>query len=427
MKYLYTLGCILLTSLSIQAQEFVELACGANYGQQAYYRLSDNNTVKLANTSWDLAFSAMGADDAGILINESVTASFTTPLPEFEVYQANVEFFEDYIDEASLVDRLYNEENSWILGALNLNKDPMDPADYGWGKRDPMTNIIYGEKVFAFKLRNGDYKKFIIDSLVGSIYYMRWADLDGANLQSMAIDKNDHLDAGFAYLSIQNNQLLANPPKDWDFFWGRHTDPLDDGAGGFIEYMVTGVLTGPGIQVAEADDVDIIEVDYVTGNYADSLSDSPKVIDHDWKYFDFGTGWNIDPDRVFFVKTRDDHVWKIIIIDFEGSSTGNMVFEKTDLGVFTSLQPVDAVAGILQAGPNPASPGDPISVQWNGETGPARFNLMDLHGRPVWSATCQMTPGYQVAAYTPSHLLPGMYILQVNQGSRQWVGQWVIR
>ena len=71
-------------------------------------------------------------------------------MPEFEAYQANVEFFEDYIDPVSLIDRLYNDETSWLFGALNTNKDPMDPADYGWGKFDQATNTIYGEKVFAF-------------------------------------------------------------------------------------------------------------------------------------------------------------------------------------------------------------------------------------------------------------------------------------
>ncbi len=427
MKHTYILGIFLLAGANIQAQAFVELACGANYSQQAYYRLSDDQTTKLDNTSWDLAFTANGADDAGILINESVTASFTTPLPEFEAYAVPVEFFEDFIDPASLVDRRYNDEKSWLYGALNTDKDLMDPADYGWGKRDPMTNIIYAEKVFAFKLRNGVYKKFIIDSLVGTTYYMRWADLDGANEKAMAIDKNDHLDAGFAYLSIQNNQILANPPKDWDFFFGRHKDALDDNNGGFIEYMVTGVLSGPGIQTAEADGVDVETVDYVTGNYADSLSYDPRIIDHDWKYFDFTTGWEIDFDRAFFVKTRDDHVWKIIIVDFEGSSTGNMTFEKTDLGVINSLQPVAPSANTIQAGPNPARPGDAITVQWSGEAGAASFQLMDMQGRSVWSTTQNLTPGFQVISNTPTNLIPGMYVLQVRQGGGLWVGQWIIR
>ncbi|MCF8238568.1 MAG: T9SS type A sorting domain-containing protein [Saprospiraceae bacterium] len=427
MKHIYFFGIFLLTSAAMQAQVFVELACGANYAQQAYYRLSDDQTTKLDNASWDLAFTANGSEDAGILINESSAASFTTPLPEFEAYAVPVEFFEDYIDQTSLEDRRYNDEKSWLLGALNTDKDPMDSADFGWGKLDPMTNIIYAEKVWAFKLRNGEYKKFIIDSLVGTTYYIRWADLDGSNLQSMAIDKNDHMDAGFAYLSIQNKQILANPPVDWDFFWGRHTDPLDDGNGGFIEYMVTGVLTGPGIQVAEADGVDVETVDYVQGNYADSLSDSPKIIDHDWKYYDFSTGWNIDFDRAFFVKTRDDHVWKIIIVDFEGSSTGNMVFEKTDLGVISALEPVQPSANSIQAGPNPARPGDPLMVQWTGETGPASFSLVDLQGRQVWSTSTHLQPGFQQITNTPSDLIPGMYILQVQQGDGLWVGQWVIR
>ncbi len=427
MKQLYFLVILLLTSFAIQAQVFVELACGANYENQAYYRLSDDQTTTLTNTSWDLAFTAVGFQDAGILINESSASSFTAPLPEFEAYAAGVEFFDDFIDPASLEDRRYNEEKNWLNGALNTDKDPMNPFDFGWGQYDPMTNKVIGSKVWVFKLRNGVHKKFMVDSVVLTTYYIRWADLDGSNLQTMAINKNDHMDAGFAYLSIQNNQILENPPVDWDFFWGRHTTPLDDGNGGIIEYMVTGVLTGPGIQVAEADGVDVLEVDYVQGNYADSLTSDPNTIGNDWKYYDFSTGWNIDFDRAFFVKTRDDHVWKVIIIDFEGSSTGNMVFEKTDLGVISALEPVQPSANSIQAGPNPARAGDPLMVQWTGEAGPADFSLIDLQGRQVWSTSTHLTPGFQQITNTPASLNPGMYILHVRQGSGLWVGQWIIR
>lgn len=427
MKHIYSFLFILSLIQAIQAQVFVELACGANYANQAYYRLSDDQTTTLANPSWDLAFTTVGFQDAGILINEASASSFTAPLPEFEAYATGVEFFDDFIDPASLEDRRYNSEENWLNGALNTDKDPMNPFDFGWGQYDPLTNKVIGNKVWAFKLRNGTFKKFMIDSVVLTTYYVRWANLDGTDLQTMAINKNDHKAAGFAYLSIQNNQILANPPADWDFYWGRHTTPLDDGNGGIIEYMVTGVLTGPGIQVAEADGVDPLEVDYVIGNYADSLTSDPNTIGNDWKYYDFSTGWNIDFDRVFFVKTRDQHIWKIVIIDFEGSSTGNMVFEKTDLGVISSLQPVSPSANSIQAGPNPARLGDALTVQWTGEAGAANFQLMDLQGRPVWSTTQNLTPGFQIITDTPSNLIPGMYILQVSQGNGRWVGQWIIR
>lgn len=427
MKHVYFFSFLFLATTSVQAQVFVELACGANYADQAYYRLSDDQTTTLANTSWDLAFTAVGFQDAGILINESSASSFTTPLPELEVYAAGVEFFDDFIDPVSLVDRRYNAEKDWLNGALNTDKDPMNPFDFGWGQYNPMTNKVIGSKVWVLKLRNGNYKKFMVDSVVLTTYYIRWADLDGANLQMMSIDKNDHKAAGFAYLSIQNNQILSNPPADWDFFWGRHTTPLDDGNGGIIEYMVTGVLSGPGIQVAEADGVDVLEVDYVLGNYADSLSSDPNTIGNDWKYYDFSTGWNIDFDRAYFVKTRDEHIWKVIFVDFEGSSTGNMVFEKTDLGVISALQPVQPSSNTIQAGPNPARPGDPLMVQWTGEAGPADFSLIDLQGRRVWSTTTHLTPGFQQITNTPDQLVPGMYVLQVRQGNGLWVGQWVIR
>ncbi|MEZ4956598.1 MAG: hypothetical protein R2825_23780 [Saprospiraceae bacterium] len=50
--------------------------------------------------------------------------------------------------------------------------------------------------------------------------------------------------------------------KDWDLLFTRYSAPVDDGAGGFFDLVTSGVLSAPGIEVAEARGVDPFYVEY---------------------------------------------------------------------------------------------------------------------------------------------------------------------
>jgi len=425
MRKLSTL-LILALSGAASAQSFVELACGANYAQQAYYRFDDDQTVKLGNGSWDILLTAVGFQDAGIFLNESSSSSFTDPQPELELWLAPTNDFNDPIDPSALTQRRYNDEKGWLYGALNADRNPSNPFDYGWGAYNPATNRVTGNRLFVLKLRDGSYRKLSIDSLVVSTYHLRWAKLDGSDVQTLAIDKKQHSAAGFAFVSLAEGKVLSTAPQGWDLFWGRYTTPLDDGQGGILEYNVTGVLSGPGIAVAEADSVDPLEVDFYAGGYDKLLSNDPTVIGSDWKTYDFAQGWMVDTDRVFFVRTRDQHVWRMVIVDFEGISTGNMVFEKYDLGMLASLDPGTPTAGPASAGPNPALPGQELFLEWPGEAAAATVRLFDLNGSPLWQRDITLNPGFQVLGTLPADLPAGTYLLQVQRGADRWSRPWVI-
>lgn len=425
MKNILTL-LILALSGAASAQSFVELACGANYSQQAYYRFDDDQTVKLGNGSWDILLTAVGFQDAGIFLNESSSSSFTDPQPELELWLAPTNDFNDPIDPSALTQRRYNDEKGWLYGALNAERNPANPFDYGWGAYNPATNRVTGNRLFVLKLRDGSYRKLSIDSLVISTYHLRWAKLDGSDVQTLAIDKKQHGAAGFAFVSLAEGKVLSGAPQGWDLFWGRYTTPLDDGQGGILEYNVTGVLSGPGIAVAEADSVDPLEVDFYAGGYDKLLSPDPTTIGSDWKTYDFAKGWIVDSDRVFFVRTRDQHVWRMVIVDFEGISTGNMVFEKYDLGMLSALDAHSPGALNANAGPNPALPGQELFLEWPGEAGAATVRLFDLHGSPLWQRDITLNPGFQVLGTLPADLPAGTFILQVQRGAERWSSPWVI-
>jgi hypothetical protein len=419
---------ILSMSFGLQAQTYVELSCGAGYSQQAYYRLADDQTTKLANGSWDLAFTAAGFQDGGILINESTSSSFTDPQPELAVYLAPVAEFTDPIDILSLEMRLYNDEQNWLLGgALNSVRNPANPFDFGWGIYNPTINKVVGYSIYVLKLRNETYKKLMVDSIVLTTYHLKWANLDGSDLQTFTIDKSQHFAAGFAYLSVQNNALVTPAPIGWDFMWGRYNTPTPDGQGGFLDYNVTGILSGPGVSVAVADGVDPYEVDYVAGNYKDSLSTVLTAIGSEWKVFDFAMGWIVNADRAYFVKTKDNRVWRMVIEDFEGISTGNMVFTKTDLGVMTSLKSQSLNDAPISVGPNPIRAGGELMIDWSGAPVQGMMALYDLQGRRVWEYITLFQQGFQVAASLPMGLPAGSYVLQVNVAGQLFAQPWIIQ
>jgi hypothetical protein len=70
----------------------------------------------------------------------------------------------------------------------------------------------------------------------------------------------------------------------FDLFYGRYVASVyDPGLELDVPYNVTGILSGPGVQVAEADGVDPETVDYT--DYQDSLRSELDIIGHDWKFF----------------------------------------------------------------------------------------------------------------------------------------------
>lgn len=107
-----------------------------------------------------------------------------------------------------MAERLVNSVESWSSGAFNSGRIVENPLDYGWGIYNPQVNQVIGNKVFVLKMRNGSYKKMMIDSLVIGTYYFRHAELDGSNEQSARVNTADFVDAGFAFFSFSSNATI---------------------------------------------------------------------------------------------------------------------------------------------------------------------------------------------------------------------------
>lgn len=400
---------LIAVAISLNAQQFQEITCGPNYTLSTYYNMGNAESISLEHDEWDIAFTAQGLQDAGIFLNEAAGLEGT----ELELYLIPDAEFTDNIDLTQLGERLLNDETNWTNGgAFNQMRDPGNPLDYGWGQYNPATQSVQGQALFVLKLRNGVFKKLEISSLDGTTYHFRYADLDGSNEQSQTLNKADFPDTGLAYWSFGSNAVVDFIPKtgEWDLLFTRYSTPLPDGEGNTLNYLLTGTLSGPGVEVAQANGVDPATVDF--GVYEDSLSTDLDIIGHDWKSFDLGTfSWALPADRAYFVKAANGEVWKLVFIDFEGSSTGNIVFQETNMGVVNTVD--HTLIEDLSVFPNPARETATLALTLK-QAAPVQLNVFNATGQSVWSAVSEEPAGFQTVSIPVSHLPAGTYWLQAQ-------------
>jgi hypothetical protein len=353
MKKIYTLisALFFLIGMTVNAQVTDNVSVGSSYSKQAYYNVSTGEVTQISNTDWDIAFSNLGETDGAIFINESAILS-GTPLEIYEptnyIWEDPIEFDPNLHNEDS---RLFNPEESWEEGAFNTIRDPEDPNDYGWGYLNTNNNTVEGLLIFVIKNRDGSFLKIQVNELVNGDYTFRYADLDGSNENTVTLSKADAGDSPFIYFSFDSGSTI-DVPSNYDLIFMRYTTPLDDGNGNIIYQPVTGVLLGPGTEGVAARGIDPATVD--EANYADQYTATPSTIGYEWKFFSFETGWNIIGDEAYFIKTKSGEKYKIVFMDFGGSTTGITTLEKTYLGM-VSVKAIYKEEDQFIIAPNPCS------------------------------------------------------------------------
>ncbi len=423
MQRIFTLIFSLITLNSLLAQDLQQISCGAGYNQQSYVRIADGTEKKVNNNAWDLMFTAFGFQDAGIFINESSGSSMGQNLPQTELYYANTSDFNAIItlDSTITSTKYLNSEASWSFGAFNETRNPASPFDFGWGVYNPAMQRVEGNKVFVIKLRDGSYKKIKIESLTGTNYNIKYANLDGSNEVVKSISKTTNNTAKqLVFYSFNTNDVVdVMPTGGFDIMYGRYTSLARD-PNGTIEqqYNVTGVLTGPGALVAVAKDINPKTV--VFNDYADKFGTRIDLIGHDWKTLT-GTSWLIPQDRAYFIKTVDKRVWKIVFIDFEGSATGTAVFEKTEISISSNSELTGLETGIS---PNPIQDELIITLDNKGMIAKQlNIEIMDQTGRMVLKNTIAHFDGFNVLSVNAAEWNSGLYIIRISNEKQESITQ----
>lgn len=409
MKRFFTLILLLTVAMYVQAQDYIQVSTGAAYSQQAYYTLSDDNTTTIDNDSWDIAFST-APFSAGVMINESATFGEASN----RLWVSSIADFEEVTSVDVIADSLYNTELDWTSGAFNAIADATNPLDYGWGSYNPANHQVIGTRVFVMQLRDGGYKKVFVESVIGGVYTVKIANLDGSEEVTFTVDQADYAGKPFAVYTIATNEVSA-PVDAFDMAFMRYSTPLNAG-GETVEYNVTGVLTGPGVEVVKASGVaDPQNLGYE--DYIEDMTTEANVIGHDWKTFDFGTfGWLIAEDRAYFVKTSNNDIWRVVFYDFEGSSTGTSTFIKWNLGSITSTTNATVAATSLKVFPNPTV--DYAELAFVMEQGAnIDFTIINTLGQAVMDFEYTATAGLNATTIDVAHLPAGSYRIvgKINQ------------
>lgn len=414
---------ILLLSMAIfyyglSFSQVQQVSVGKDYRYSVFYSLFTGEQTTVDYTKWDIAFDVSNRG-LSVLVNEAVSSAGTgVDANEVALYLADTDNFEA-VDTSGQLTRLYNGSGDWSEGGFSVPASKQNPFDFGWGLYDPSSHIVQGNRVFVLQLRDKRYIKCSIDRLEKGIYYFTYSDLDNTNVVKDSIVKADYTGKQLAYYSFQNQEALDLEPQQWDLKFTRYVTSLDDMEGGYIDYNVTGVLSKSGVEVLELTGVDPKTVDY--SNYPDSLwSSNIETIGHDWKRFDLASfQYSIPESLVYFVKTATDSVWRLTFIDFEGSSTGVITFEKKYEGVLSALS-ARGLEFITEEVlfPNPAFQNQPI--QWrmfSDQTwSQGRLALYNNLGQLVHQQEIQIQYGENLFTL-PTNYAPGMYhaILIVNQ------------
>ncbi|MCC6412362.1 MAG: T9SS type A sorting domain-containing protein [Saprospiraceae bacterium] len=406
--------CFFLLALSsaLHAQTTDQISTGAGYTKFAYYKLSDGSSQQVANDAWDIAFSNLGPQSAGIFINESTSSSQGQTLPGMEVYDPFIFEFDLTIEAGSVLDEyiLFNPEKSWEQGAFNAAADSTDALDFGWGYYETAQSQIVGYRVFVLKLRNGEFRKIIIDAYDGAQYSFRVAELDGSNMTSHTVQTDFGNGSPVVYFSLGANGANVVTPTGWDLVFCRYVDILYT-TGDPIPYPVTGVLTADSILTARASNIDPVTVDY--NDYLDSFSTRLDVINHDWKFFNLSTGWVVEDDRAYFVKTPQNDLYKLVFTAFGGATNGTATVQRTYLGMLSSAPDLPAGIQDVLVYPNPVV--DQFTLSFTAEnTSNTSMQLMNSAGQTVWSGKSRVQTGLNVLEIKLNQSIPaGMYVLNV--------------
>jgi len=86
---------------------------------------------------------------------------------------------------------------------------------------------------------------------------------------------------------------------------------------------VTGVLTNKNMEVAKVENVDVNNANPIGLSFQSAIN----TVGYNWKSFNMGTfSYDIQDSLCYFIKDIAENIWKLQLTNFEGSSTGKIVF-----------------------------------------------------------------------------------------------------
>jgi hypothetical protein len=370
------------------------VSTGANYANQVWYSMENGEVDSEPLDNWDLAFEIAGFT-AGIRANTQ---------KGLNVYQTP-HGIEDWTELESLDPswpRLYNDPTSWSRGAFNLFS--VSDFDLGWGTYNPITHFVTGDSLYVIELSDGTPKKLRIDALAGGIYVFTYANLDGSDEVQVELHKDDFPGKNFGYFSFETGEVLDREPptEDWDITFTRYTVDFDG-----TPYGVSGVLHNKGVVSAQVDGVPVNEA----APWEVGFTDEINQVGHDWKNFDFSTGWTLAEDRSYFIQALNGNVYQLVFTGFGGQATGDYEFT---VETFSTLQTDESKATAFKLFPNPVRQGSPFVLEGEFKLN-SRIEVFTIDGRMVHEEVVQSLNRSELGT---THFSSGAYLIRLVEEDR---------
>ncbi len=107
----------------------------------------------------------------------------------------------------------------------------------------------------------------------------------------------------------------------------------------------------------------------------------------------------------------------MVFVDFEGSSTGTMVFEKTDLGKVTAVIEANSNFVDYSVFPNPVVDEINLSFSLKEQQNNMQLYLISVLGQRVWDTQIQGSAGLNAIRFNRPNVPSGLYQLVLGQGA----------
>lgn len=398
---------ILLAGVTLaQAQTSVDdsVSISAQYKDAVFYKLSDGTQTKVSNTNWHLAFSVQKVQFPSNTL-PSVTIRYNggnNVMLSQKAFNDTAFYTADTIG-FSTFNVLYDSDSNIDTGSFNNGLD-ISHFDYGWGVYNMSTKNIPGRNVFYIKYSGGLKKFRVVELTYDTIWQVQYANIDNSDMQTVSIPKAPYFGKQFVYLNLETNDVLDREPMAdaWDLLFHKYA-ALN--VPGIEMYPSSGVWINKNASIAKLQEVDVNSNDFSTANFTNNM----REIGYDWKEY-VAPSYVVEDSLVFFVKTLDTEIYKLIFTGFSGSATGTFYFTKT--GPLSPLGINEIVDFKLMCYPNPAT--SSLTVVADNITGSADFSLIDLSGRKILNQVLN-TEGFNAFQLDLSNVPNGFYIASITQ------------
>ena len=407
MKRFFTI--LFLSALSLSFAQEVEdsISMQPGYTNDVFYSLENGEVREYSGSSWTVAFynSAMSA---AIMINDGRGV---------ELYKVtdDISQFANITDTIGLSTwtQLYGTDTTWSDGSAFEAASTGSQSNYGWGEYNFVSHVIAGSRIFMIKtIEDTYYKVFVVEKETG-IFTYRYASLDNSFDTTMVINVPDFLNKSYAYLNMDNHTVQDREPSgdEWDFVFTRYVTNFQ----GLAYYPVTGVFSNEGVEVAEVNDIPA-NADY-TGA---SFSGARNVIGDDWKSFDqmaMPPQFVLNDSVTYYVRNKVGDIYKLYFTAFDGSSTGNVRFNKEKVASgTTSIRDNQPSVEVHTIYPNPTK-GSADLVFSSEEKEKLNLRVYSLLGKLVINSEIVANLGLNSVRLNLNDVENGVYLVQLGNNN----------